>query len=1521
MKRHSHDISSHTDWKCCCICGEGENLRSTDDGIRSLAEQFVAYWKNEILPFSYSRITTAFVVGEDGISHPDFFTAMQSNKAQYHHNCQIRFTAYKMGRALESMKKKKSKSPKVSEEQGPSLRCSTSRMSTAVEKHMCIICGEFDELSNLLAAGAFHASKNKLNVDHVTKLTEQWREMAVLIGDNALASRLMIGDLGANSSFYHKRCSTKLYNRVAKKQSDNEIGGFDVNQIRAAAWDKVIAFMTESPQSEAEKGFNLHELEQIYLEYLARYDVVISGHVTRFGKELIERAPHFEIVKNIDTRVYFKESVRELFNTFLQSSRSWIDSIRAVIQPIREDIFKRKNSFCGTLNESSQVDCVSPFLLSLMSMLIDGEVNLEGKCSQAVLTVAGLVTHNARKLRKPTGQLLNRRHHKKERETPISIYTGLKLYSTVRSRSIIDQLFNLGICISYPRILSITKSLYESLRITFATHGLFLPAHLKQGCFVVLVKDNIDKNAAANLIKSHYHGTSISLLQFPDCEGDGEELQSHEFVDATYNLKKLCPLPAEYTCPTKVYRPSEAFFAPLCTYNFEDIVSFDELEKARTKEHEWAFTFSTLADNCKAWAQYHSSESDASKHVCEGINSLLPLLRDKVNTLQMQCHTMKLNTKAVKALNPDQTPVDVSDCPVFALTKEAIYRFPEQFTNYFAMFGGLHIEQCLLVTHGQLLENSGLKEILEACSLATIGVGAVVDVNQIKRARYCLEVVLCALYRKLADAVRKEGSDLEPLHWLKERSSSSEMCHYLSLVINLEIDILVFIRSIREGNFCLYVQSLRSLLKWFFALDHYNYSRWLTVHVFDLISLPTTFPDLYQQMLKGSFSFAKTKRPFSRMALDQVHEQNNKVIKGQGGATSFLNLQDDSALIRWETCGPEVARIVSEFEEQMKANDSSNSASDLSHHEDTEHFRIDFCNDVHSLYKAIPCNPFEHYALCSMNNSLSFPPSVSLGLKELLTTGEEQVKTFIEERLLTQKVSINATISKNNFPLLKREQQIKRCNEVNLGAPFMNKLRSAVVHRPVQAEEFFKGELYGVAHCFSDDGSHKMYHGSKSSILERLQSSLPPPVLDQSGNNVIIMEASPLLRKLSNASVANFDEFSVVFYNHAVLLVRDCNRLDIVFDQYFSDSLKAQTRTGRGEAGTRVLNINDDTPFPSNFLSSFLCNSQNKNDLSLYLAPKLISIHQEYGRSQLQLCVSYKDTFLSLPPVDDAHFPISSTAEEADQKFVRHVLHCMKSGFSYIEGHSIDTDVLIQLAAYIAKEFGLEVISACTIFFKLVTPDPTWYNLAVLIEQLGVDICKALPCFYALTGCDTVSSFNGKGKCTFFDSWMKSQMKDKITETFIKLSYLPESLEIEDIQAVESLVKSVYYGNSKHIQDRSLNELRRDQFIQSSSNDIRKIAPSSDALQMQLLRAIHNAGFEWVECLHNVAKPNPTIRGYTLEDDVYVPQWLASPSIFNLETFVNVCKCKTAKCTSCKCARLKLPCLPMCHCSRRCGRE
>ena len=186
-------------------------------------------------------------------------------------------------------------------------------------------------------------------------------------------------------------------------------------------------------------------------------------------------------------------------------------------------------------------------------MLVDGEINTKEKCSQEALTV----------------RIDNYCHHDREKETSINIYLGLKLYSTVRSRTLIDCLFQFDKCISYDRIFLITKSLFEALRTTFGHYKVFLPTNLKKGCFTVSGKDNIDKNGTANLVHSHFYGTGLLLFKLLDHGNQGESLDCHDLIDAVYKIKKLAPPPDEYTQPSKVYRSSEEVFAPLCRFIYE----------------------------------------------------------------------------------------------------------------------------------------------------------------------------------------------------------------------------------------------------------------------------------------------------------------------------------------------------------------------------------------------------------------------------------------------------------------------------------------------------------------------------------------------------------------------------------------------------------------------------------------------------------------------------------------------------------------------------------------------------------------------------------------------------------------------------------------------------------------------------------------------------------------------------------------------------------------------------------------
>ena len=90
-------------------------------------------------------------------------------------------------------------------------------------------------------------------------------------------------------------------------------------------------------------------------------------------------------------------------------------------------------------------------------------------------------------------------------------------------------------------------------------------------------------------------------------------------------------------------------------------------------------------------------------------------------------------------------------------------------------------------------------------------------------------------------------------------------------------DLLVFIRSLRERKYPLYIASL--------ALSS-NY---------DLLPLPQSSPQLHKSFMDVYFTFQKTDCRCSLMGLDQIHEQNNAVMKGMGGATSSLNKADESS--------------------------------------------------------------------------------------------------------------------------------------------------------------------------------------------------------------------------------------------------------------------------------------------------------------------------------------------------------------------------------------------------------------------------------------------------------------------------------------------------------------------------------------------------------------------------------------------------------------------------------------------------
>ena len=98
------------------------------------------------------------------------------------------------------------------------------------------------------------------------------------------------------------------------------------------------------------------------------------------------------------------------------------------------------------------------------------------------------------------------------------------------------------------------------------------------------------------------------------------------------------------------------------------------------------------------------------------------------------------------------------------------------------------------------------------------------------------------------------------------------------------------------------------MVPWFFSLDHTNYARWLPIHLRDMYRLN----DVAVQFQQGKFPVSKMSKPLSDIPIDQAHEQNNALAKGESGAVGLTD--NPSALRRWMVSGPEIARIIKAFE-------------------------------------------------------------------------------------------------------------------------------------------------------------------------------------------------------------------------------------------------------------------------------------------------------------------------------------------------------------------------------------------------------------------------------------------------------------------------------------------------------------------------------------------------------------------------------------------------------------------------------
>lgn len=113
--------------------------------------------------------------------------------------------------------------------------------------------------------------------------------------------------------------------------------------------------------------------------------------------------------------------------------------------------------------------------------------------------------------------------HVKAREPPLPLFIGFNVHAMTRRKTLISKFYQLGLSVSYQRIVELEDMLATSVSERFAVDDCVVPACLRSGIFTIGALDNLDHNPSSTTASSSFHGTGISVFQLPTAHSPGEK--------------------------------------------------------------------------------------------------------------------------------------------------------------------------------------------------------------------------------------------------------------------------------------------------------------------------------------------------------------------------------------------------------------------------------------------------------------------------------------------------------------------------------------------------------------------------------------------------------------------------------------------------------------------------------------------------------------------------------------------------------------------------------------------------------------------------------------------------------------------------------------------------------------------------------------------------------------------------------------------------------------------------------------
>ena len=277
--------------------------------------------------------------------------------------------------------------------------------------------------------------------------------------------------------------------------------------------------------------------------------------------------------------------------------------------------------------------------------------------------------------------------------------------------------------------------------------------------------------------------------------------------------------------------------------------------------------------------------------------------------------------------------------------------------------------------------------------------------------------------------------------------------------------------------------------------------------------------------------------------------------------------------------GPELARLLRQFEEQYLPDNDPENPRKFQNHEQGISTQKTFQKQVKSL-----CDTFRHMGnrfldhfpdLVKLDSRNCANESVVATIRSLEDIGRSQYQEFVTNVIEKRSQSIHTAIKRNSLAIFKSPKpkvtpkKGKKIKALQNKVSLFGQLYISMQNRQSDIQDFFEHEVQSFPPSLSDFGKLHL-PSAKSDLLKCLeQPDLPDPPTNY---NCRVIDGAAVVHCLPTASMSTFSDYADnVFIPYLDRQLQNCDRIDVVWDSYVPDSLKESTREKRGKGVRRKV--------------------------------------------------------------------------------------------------------------------------------------------------------------------------------------------------------------------------------------------------------------------------------------------------------------------------------------------------------------